>query len=341
MIVGATKTDLSGTGPLGLLHDNKADAAKSDSSAMSAFAKAIGDFELSKSELKNESVEFSKLAQDLLEKPVLSDLEARTALDRLARNLSASTVSRELAELSPRVAPLVKANSELLSDFIEIARAGERGRLAPESLSKLFEQLNRLFDAVVLPSRRELAVEHFLRAIGIAFSRDLSEPLANMDLCQYMLLFNYPDKAAELLLSILTSTRVNTEELAIRAFKFDLQRSKKTVRVLRDALEPQPAMRQADSASTSNYFSFLLRTLAFNAVLQEYDPALRYMHKKTGEIGYSVMETEVKPGVFRVQQKDLEEFRGLSYEEMSWINRQFCGQRLRGWLPDRLKMAEA
>src|SRR5207244_1856820 len=115
-------------------------------------------------------------------------------------------------------------------------------------------------------------VEHFLKATAASFSLEQTGVLVGLALCEYILLRNFPDKASEMLLSILTSTRVNTEELAIRAYKLDRDRAKVLVKVLRDALEAEPGMRKRENVLQQNYFSHLFSSVAINAALQYFNP---------------------------------------------------------------------
>ena len=307
-----------------------------EGTATNTFAQAVQDFVVPTPGLKEESEQFFQVALELVGKNIVTDIDARAAIDRLAHSLTIKTASRELTELSPRIGALVKTNTNLLQDFIELCRIGEQERISAEALTKIFEQLNRLYDAPVLPARRDLAVEHFISAAAAATNLDGGIILNKLQLCEHILLSNYPDRAAELLLSILTSTRVNTEELAVRAFKFDRGRVKNTVRVMRDALEPEAAMRHRENIHKQNYFSHLFSSIAINAALQASNPKSRYARKRGRSSIYQVEEQEVKPGVYKVVSSGMQEFVGLSYDEMAWINRQFAGQRLRGHLPERL-----
>lgn len=325
--------------PLGLLQNGTVSKVSSETNKKSAFARAIDDYEPGRAELKEESKQFSQIADETLEKTIGSDVDARAALDRLARNLASKAVTRELIELSPRVSGLVKTNPGLLRDLVELCRAAERGRLTTECVTKVFEQLNRLYDAPVLTARRDLAVEHFLRALGEALSGKLEFVVSQLHLCVYMLLSSFPDRAAEILLSIMTSTKVNTEELGIRAFKFDRERARDSIKVSREALEPDAAMRRSENIFTHNYFTFIVTTIAINAAMQESNSASRYICKKELAQIYEVDEQEVKPGVFKVVPSAVRDFVGLSYDQLAWINRHFAGQKHRGrTLPDRLKL---
>ncbi len=323
--------------PLGLLRD---DGEEEGDSKKSAFAQAIDDYDYSRSQVKDESKAFAQVIDEILNQAIETDVDARACIDKLARSCSAKTVTRELTELAPRIASLVKANKELLSDLIELCRAVERQWLSVDGLTKVFEQLNRLYDAPVLGSRRQLVVEHYLRVVGrgLAIKKIEQEPLGQMELCETLLLSRYPDRAAEFLLSVMTSSRINNDELAIRPFKFDRDKARTVVKVSRDALEPEPAMRQSESVFQSNYFSFLLKTVALNAVLQDSMPTSRYIRRKGKDLIYSVSEQEVKPGVFRVTPSATQEFSGLTLEQMAWVNRQFAGVKPRHSLPDKVKM---
>ena len=327
--------------PLGLLNSSSTagENAEPDKNK-SAFARAIDDYDVSAKPVpRDESEKFSQIAEETLVKTIGSDVDARAALDRLARSLASKAVTRELIELSPRVAGIIKSNKDLLSDFIELCRAGERARLSNECVTKVFEQLNRLYDAAVLAARRDLAVEHFLRAIGAALTlgdRVLYSPIV---LCEHLLLSNHPDRAAEILLSIMTASKVNTEELGIRAFKFDRERAKIAIKISRESLEPDAEMRRSENVLTHNYFSFIFSTVAINAALQDGNPLARYSCKKGHAQEFTVNEQEVKPGVFKVVPTAVQDFAGLSYDQLAWVNRQFAGQKYRGrTIPDRLKL---
>lgn len=314
--------------PIGLL------GSEADRRTEGALAKAFQDYEIS--EKKAATEKFAIVAEELSGKDFSSDAEARAGLERLASSLEIRAISRELVELAPRVAHLLKANRDLIRDFIGLCQTLDTGCVSPEAVTKFFEQLNRLYDAPVLPARRDLAVEHLLWATTTTRSLGAGAILNRIQLCQHILLSRYPAQAAELLLAILSSTRVNTEELGIRAFKFDQARAKNIVRVLKDALEPEPEMRRRENISKQNYFSHLFSSVAINAVLQANDPAARYARRRGLARTYHVREEEVKKGVFRVVSSPTEDFCGLSYDEMAWVNRQFAGQSFSGYLPERL-----
>ena len=328
---------ISASEHLGILSKNAVPDHVESEANRSAFAQAIVDYDVSSLTLKEESVQFAKLTGELVRRKVDSDLDARMTLDKLAHSLTIKNAGRELLELSPRMAQLVKKNPELIKDFVEICRASERHRFTPEASTKLLEQLNRLYDAPVLPARRDLAVEHLIRQLANALSVQ-NVQLTDLELCEHLLLSTYPDRAAELLLSCLTASRVNTEELAIKPFKFDRDRSRITVKISREALESEAPMRIPSNIYSHNYFSHIFAAVAINSVLQYFDPNMRYSRKKGHPVVYSVVEEEVRTGVFRVSASEPKDFVGLSLTEFAWLNRQYCGLRIRNFVPSRLRI---
>lgn len=321
--------------PLGLLRKIEKGSGHDDlTETKSAFAQALDDYDLSLDKgSRVENDEFARASKDILSREIKADLDARIAVDKLARSLSVSGLTRELLELSPRIAALLKSQRELLNCLVEICQSVELGIHAPESMTKVFEQLNRIFDAQILPSKRERSVADFLKVLSASDPLKVVPTLQELLLAERFLLLRYPERAAELLLSALTAARVNMEELGIRAYKFDKERSRTVIRVFKDSLE----MDQLAQKNGGNYFSFLFSTIALNALLQERDPKLRLTIRQGKLWQFPAEENELKKGLIKVQAGVSTEFPGFTYEDLSWINRQFAGQRVRGRLPERLR----
>jgi hypothetical protein len=321
------------TRPLGLL---KGSDSQDGLKMRSQFAQAIQDYDLHSSKSSARPGEFAELRAQICNSQSGAASGSLDSLQKLADSLQARSAARELIELAPRVCHLLEKSRLPLQDLVEICRAAEAGQIAADSLAKMFEQLNRLFDAPVLPARRDLAVEHFLRATAAALSASSQDRTAPLNASEIFLLADHCDCASKLLLSIMTSTRANTEELAIRAFKFDPLRSSYAVRVMRAALEPEAGMKADDSAASGNYFSHLFSSVAINAVLQAENPRARYAVKQNQPVIYEVEEEEVKKGVFRVISSARQPFGGLSWDQIAWINFQFAGRHLSENTPARL-----
>lgn len=243
-------------------------------------------------------------------------------MGKLIKTLSMKQVISELTELAPRVEPILQEHSDVLPELTELCRAGESGKLTSEAMTKMFEQMNRMFDSKIQDARKNLCFAGFIRAAAKA-QRNLSEESETRK-TEQMLMRSHPDKAAEIMYNMVTAPRHGDLDVAVKAFRFDKQRLSKPVIFPRECLDLDKSPR-AHEPKSSIYISTLFDLLIINALLQETDSAARCVLRQGKFEVYRLLEQQDQRGNKRQVPSNTVTFPGVNYEDVQWINRQFAG----------------
>lgn len=243
-------------------------------------------------------------------------------MGKLIKSLSIKQVASELSELAPRVEPILEQHSDLFHELLELCRAGEKGKVPPESLAKMFEQMNRMFDANIQDTRKSLCFAGFVRAAARA-QKNVSEESETRK-TEHLLMKSHPDKAAEIMYNMVTAVRNGDLDVAVKAFRFDKQKLSKPVIFPRECLDLDKLPR-AHEPKSSIYISTLYDLLIINALLQDSDPAARCVLRQGKFEVYRMIEQQDSRGNKRIAPSSTVTFPGVNYEDVQWINKQFAG----------------